>query len=235
MQTIQGDGFTVTVIKSRRRTTAIKIKDGAVSIHIPNRLAITFAQEFILQKTAWIQQKLRHQAHAKTQRASIKKQFIAGENFLFLGKHYSLRLIEKNSKVSIIKRSQTLDLYGRQNRLSKTGIHAALVAWYKQQAEQYLTSRTLYIANQINLSPRSISIKTYKARWGSCSQHTDINFNWKLVLAPARIIDYVIIHELCHIQYFNHSSQFWSLVEQFCPSFKQERHWLKENSYTLEF
>ena len=230
MSIIQGDGFIVTIIKSKRRkTTALKIKDGKVSIHIPHHLADSIAQEFVLEKTAWIQQKLQLQY----QQQPIEKQFINGEGFLFLGKSYPLQLIDQNRPASVRKNTQSLDLYGRQKRLSKKALRTVLINWYKQQATNYLTSRTAHIAQQLNISPRSITVKTYKARWGSCSKCADINYNWKLILAPVNIIDYVIIHELCHIQHFNHSSTFWSLVACFCPTFKQDRLWLKQHSFNL--
>ena len=231
MQTIKGDGFIVTVIKSsRRKTSALKIKGQEVSVHIPSHLPIKFAQEFVLQKTVWIQQKLKEQS----QKISLEMQFTEGEEHLFLGKNYTLRLIQKEKSPSIIKTPQTLEVHGRQNRLSKTVIRTALIRWYKQQAEHYLRSRTAELARKVNLTPHSITVKTYKARWGSCGIKGDIQYNWKLMLAPPDIIDYVIIHELCHIQHHNHSTQFWQLVGHHSPSFKTSRHWLKTHGYTLD-
>jgi len=231
MQTIQGDGFIVTIIKSsRRKTTALKIKDGEVSIHIPTRLPIKLAQEFVVQKTHWIQNKLAEQSFKQAQ----EKQFIEGETFLFLNENMTLRLIQAESSPSIKMKSQQLEFYGRLNRLSKTAIRAALIRWYKQQAEDHIATRTDILSKKIKIIPHSIAIKTYKARWGSCNIHGELQFNWKLMLAPLNIIDYVIIHELCHIQHHNHSAQFWRLVELHCPTFKTSRLWLKNNGYRLE-
>jgi len=231
MQTIQGDGFLVTVIKSsRRKTTALKIKEGEVSIHIPTRLPLMYAREFIVQKTPWIQTKLSDQALKKT----VGKHFIHGEEFIFLDKKYSLRLIQAETSPSVIKTSTEIEVRGRLNRLSQTAIRAALVRWYKQQAEQYLTSRTTALADKITLAPHSITVKTYKARWGSCGIQGDVQFNWKLILAPPDIIDYVIIHELCHLKHHNHSANFWQLVAHHYPAFKASQAWLKTNGYRLE-
>jgi len=232
MQTIQGDGFIVTIIKSsRRKTTALKIRDREVSIHIPTRLPLKFAREFIVQKTPWIQNKLAEQSLKEVQ----EKQFIDGEIFLFLNENITLKLIQAESSPTIEMSSRQLEFYGRLNRLSKTAIRAALVHWYKQQAENHLTARTAHLSKKIQIIPRSISIKTYKARWGSCNIRGELQFNWKLMLAPLDIIDYVIIHELCHIQHHNHSAQFWQLVALHCPTFKVSRTWLKDNGYRLEF
>jgi len=231
MQTIQGDGFIVTVIKSgRRKTTALKIKEGEVSIHIPARLPLKLAQQFVIQKTHWIKNKLA----AQTLKQVPEKQFIDGEDFLFLNENYVLQLIQANSSPTIKINSQYIELHGRLNRLSKTAMRAALVRWYKQQAEDYIAIHTDRLSAKINIIPRSITIKTYKARWGSCTIHGELQFNWKLMLAPPDIIDYVIIHELCHIQHHNHSAQFWQLVEHHCPSFRASRLWLKNNGYRLE-
>lgn len=231
MQTIKGDGFIVTIVKSKRRkTTALKIKNKTVSIHIPSHLPIMFAQEFVQKKTQWIQQKLKEHS----QQPSIEKQFIEGEKFLFLGEHYFLRLYQHEALPSVIKTATNLEFYGRLNRLSTRTIRSTLIHWYKQQAAQYLNSRTAKLAQELNLMPNSITIKTYKARWGSCGAQGNIQYNWKLMLAPITIIDYVIIHELCHLKHHNHSTHFWQLVKYHCPTFKSEQDWLKNNGYHLE-
>jgi predicted metal-dependent hydrolase len=231
MQTIQGDGFTVSVVKSgRRKTTALKIKDGEVSIHIPKRQSIEIARHFVQQKTPWIQQKLQHQGL----QSLPEKHFIEGESLLFLGKEYQLQLIPVERPTTIIKTAQTIQIHGRVNLLSKPAIRTALIIWYKQQAELYLRSQTAFLTNKTGLMPRSITVKTYKARWGSCRMNGDIQYNWKLMLAPHDIIDYVIIHELCHLQQHNHSALFWQLVHLHSPHFKTARLWLKNNGATLD-
>jgi len=231
MQIIQGDGFTVSVVKSsRRKTTALKIKNGAVSIHIPSRQPIAIARHFVQQKTHWIQQKLNHHI----QLALPEKSFIAGESLLFLGTNYSLQLIAVDRPTTTIKTAQTIEIHGRLNILSKAAIRAALITWYTQQAELYLRSQTAYLTTQTGLKPRSITVKTYKARWGSCRLNGDIQYNWKLILAPPEIIDYVIIHELCHLRQHNHSAAFWQLVHAYYPTTKQARLWLKNYGDSLE-
>lgn len=228
MQTIQGDGFSVLVIKSdRRKTTALKIKDGEVSIHIPKRLPLSIASDFVRQKTPWIQQKLQHQP------SIAERHFISGESLLFLGQQFNFQLISNEGSDTIIKTVEDIQLHGRLNRLSKAAIRSRLITWYKQQATLYLSSRTAHYSAITGLKPRSITIKTYRSRWGSCGVYADIQFNWKLMLAPPQIIDYVIVHELCHIEQHNHSAAFWQLVKRHYPDFKTARLWLKNNGYTL--
>lgn len=228
MSEIQGDGFTVKVIKSKRRkTTALRIKNGEVSIHIPHRLPVLIAKRFVMQKSAWIKQKLAQQ------KPPAEKQFIEGEQFLYLGNSYPLRLVSTNTAIEVKKSIDEIEIHGRINRLSTTKMRTTMVSWYKQQGQRHLTHRTQHFSRLTGLKPNSISIKTYTARWGSCGIHADIQFNWKLMLAPENIIDYVIIHELCHIKHHNHSSMFWSLVQQYYPDYKSARLWLKNNGYNL--
>jgi predicted metal-dependent hydrolase len=228
---IEGDGFNVNIIKSaRRKTMALKVNHRGVSIHIPSNLSLTTAKKFIVQKTAWIKHKLEQQ----TVHLSIEKQYIDGEIFSLLGEPYTLRLHSQETSLSVNKIENYLDVKGRLNRASKTSIQKALINWYKQQAEQYLNTQTQFWTEETGLQPRSITVKTYKARWGSCKINGDIQFNWKLILAPVDVIDYVIVHELCHLEHHNHSALFWQLVEKQYPNFKQARQWLKNHGSRLE-
>ena len=97
-----------------------------------------------------------------------------------------------------------------------------------------LYKKTQYFSKIMNVKPISIKIKTYKSRWGSCSAKGDISYNWKIIFAPGKIIDYLVIHELSHLIFFNHSKEFWLNVEKYHPDFKENRKWLKDNSYKLD-
>lgn len=232
MTTIQGDGFIVTIIKSKRRKTmALKVDAKGVSVHIPSTLPLASAEAFIKQKTNWIKKKLAQQQ----QRSVEEKQFVDGETFLFLGEEFTLRLYEEECAPSIKKSASEIEFYGRLNKVSKSAIRTAIIDWYKKQADGYLTARTHWFSDVTNLHPTSITIKSYKARWGSCSIKGEINFNWQLIQAPQDVIDYVITHELCHLSHHNHSAKFWALVERYTPDLKLRRQWLKDNGYKLTF
>ena len=104
---------------------------------------------------------------------------------------------------------------------------------YRRKAEEILRKRTLYFAKMMGVQFNRITIKEQKTRWGSCSNSHNLNFNWKLVLAPPEVLDYVVVHELCHIKEMNHSNAFWSEVEKVLPDYKTRRTWLKENGWML--
>lgn len=228
---IDVDGFKVDIVKSaRRKTMALKVNHNGVSVHIPSRLPLKLATHFIKQKTDWIKLKLEQQAA----RLPTEKYYRDGETFLFLGENCTLRLRQQETALSVKKIDNYIDITGRLNRSTETSIKKALTHWYKQQAESYLTSQTQVWAEKTGLTPHSTTVKTYKARWGSCKITGEIQFNWKLILATPAVIDYVIIHELCHLIHHNHSAAFWQLVAHHYPNFKQTRQWLKDNGYRLE-
>ena len=112
-------------------------------------------------------------------------------------------------------------------------IRHALIDWMKQQALAAVESCVELHAHKYNLNPRKIRIKTQKSRWGSCGIHNDINLNWLLILAPSDVLEYVVVHELCHIKERNHSVRFWQLVEAHLPEYQKSRKWLKQNGRRL--
>ena len=87
----------------------------------------------------------------------------------------------------------------------------------------------------MNLKVKEIKVRSYKNRWGSCSSNGNISYNWKLIMAPEKIIDYVIIHELCHLIHFNHSRDYWGEVSKKLPNYRESKEWLKSNQYLFDW
>ena len=103
----------------------------------------------------------------------------------------------------------------------------------KKEARNHLASLTKYWAEKIGVSYGRISIRGQKTRWGSCSSKGNLNYNYLLMLCPDDVIEYVVIHELCHRVYMNHSKRFWEKIEEFCPNYRQARKWFKQNGNSL--
>lgn len=104
---------------------------------------------------------------------------------------------------------------------------------YKKAAMDYIPKRVAYYAGIMDVSYGKISIRDAKTRWGSCSSSGNLSFSWRLMLAPFSVLDYVVVHELCHRVHMNHSKEFWHLVEYYIPDYKIKRKWLKENGKHL--
>ncbi len=103
----------------------------------------------------------------------------------------------------------------------------------KKQARRVFSQKAGFFAEKIGVKYGKLFIRSQVSRWGSCSSLVNLNFNCVLMLCPDEIIDYIVIHELCHLKFMNHSRSFWSEVEKFCPEYKVSRKWLKENGSEL--
>jgi len=108
-----------------------------------------------------------------------------------------------------------------------------LKSWYKKTAKNILEERVGYISNLIKLSPNSIRISDSKGRWGACNSKGNVSFNFRVVMLAPSIIDYVIVHELCHLVEMNHSKRFWNLVDSFLPNASTQKQKIKEFSFLL--
>ena len=106
-------------------------------------------------------------------------------------------------------------------------------SWYKKRFMEVALPRLSYFSDKYNLKVNQVRVKEQKTLWGSCSSKNNINLNYLLIMAPMKVIDYVIVHELVHTIHKNHSSKFWQKVEIIMPNYKDARYWLKENGYKL--
>ena len=142
------------------------------------------------------------------------------------------KLLEKKAKWMAEKQRDVLEkeIQKQKNNFTEEEIKA-----YKQKAKRQILQRieyySAYIPEAVKIN--RITIKEQKSRWGSCSSKGNLNFNWRLILAPEAVLDYVVVHEMCHLKYMNHSKAFWSEVERILPDYKDRRKWLKENGNSL--
>ena len=230
MSTIKINDHSVAVVRSaRRKTIAIKIQDGNVTVHLPKLMPLWLAKQFVMRKQQWIEDKLKN-----FQQRPPKRQFIEGELQPFMGEQYPLHIIQEpqRQRLHVLLDQQKLVIMAPPN-VTALQVRQALTRWYRRQAESLLSERVKQLAEQTGLRPNQVQIKSYKARWGSCTMRGDIQLNWQLVQATQSINDYVIIHELCHLRQHNHSKAFWDLVEQFDPNFREHRRWLKQHGHLL--
>ena len=199
---------------------------------VPKRLSDARVKDLILKRTSWIQQKLRIQSETVPPKP---KEYVSGENFTYLGKNYKLKLIP-NGDGEVKMKGKYLTL-GYPKILSETDrqsfVKDSLVDWYKRHALKRLTEKSKRYGKILRVTTKSILLKNYKSRWGSCSDSGEIFFNWKVIIAPHKIVDYVVVHELCHMLEHNHSATYWSHVKSIIPDFNQDRQWLKVNGVGL--
>lgn len=146
------------------------------------------------------------------------------------GNAYRLHIEQKqDSKRDIVQLVNTNEISLTSPDISTQNIREMFGLWCKKACKPLMEQRVAYFAEQMQLSYGRITLKEQKTCWGSCSSKRNLNFNWKLLLMPPEIMDYVIVHELSHLREMNHSKKFWSIVEEVLPDYKGRRKWLKEN------
>lgn len=138
---------------------------------------------------------------------------------------------KKNWIAASVLKMQEVEPFSFQKEKSPSQIR--LEAIYREAAKEYFPKRVYHFAHILGVSYGNITIRDQKTRWGSCSSKGNLSFNWRLILAPPNVLDYVVVHELCHRKEMNHSPKFWALVESVMPDYKQYRKWLKENGNKL--
>jgi len=216
----------------RRKTIMIQVKDGLVEVRAPFKIEQKEIDSFVLQKMGWIKKKLSLQ---KSIKKLIRKKFKNEENFQFLGKDLKLKITISENKKSYIDDKFIYLVLNNNKENFKEKIKEKLETLFRETAKDVFKNKTLNEAKKIKVTPKKIIVRSYKRRWGSCSHKKDISYNWKLIMAPEKIIRYVVIHELCHLVHFNHSRDFWKSVEKIIPDYKSSKEWLKLNQHLLDW
>lgn len=216
-----------------RRTLSITIDEKAqVLVRAPSYSAEKEIHAFIFEKSSWITSKLK--AALKVKSKTETRQFDHGYRFLFLGKNFPLQIIEKDVKRASIEFNGFKWICGIPRDLSpeqrRDIVKKKMVGWYRAQAQEVLGSRIFYYSRQMGIEPVKIAVRTQKRVWGNCEYRTrTIHINWQIILAPISVVDYVVVHEMCHMIVPNHSKKFWDKVESVLPNYKKEKLWLKDN------
>lgn len=212
------------LVRSRRKTLSLIVEsDGTLTVRAPLRMKEADIRRFIEAKADWIKQK---QARAQEE-ALPSRQYVDGETFLYLGREILLRIIP-NGRPALV-----MDRVFKLTRSARPQAESCFEAWYKKQARAVLSERVEYFAKLHGFRVGKIRISSARTRWGSCSSKETLSFTWRLVMAPLEVIDYVVVHELCHLNEMNHSRTFWARVEAILPNYKACRKWLKDNGAKL--
>ena len=211
------------IIRSNRKTLSISINENAeLVVRAPNQMSAQKIKDFINEKESWIK---RNQAVIKARH----KNTIEDKNaLLYLGTLFSIKKTDNDSKKITFNGKEFI-----ANFEDKEKTNISLKTWYKNKFKEVAVPRLFYFADKHNLQVNQVRIKEQRTLWGSCSSRNNINLNFLLIMAPLKVIDYVIIHELVHTIHKNHSVNFWKAVEAIMPNYKEAKHWLKENGYRL--
>lgn len=219
--------------KARRKKASIIVQPNkTIQVVAPPYLADEDIHKIVEKKKNWILRKLEELDRCEIE--LIDHAYQDGEVFLFMGNPLSLTL--KQGRGQVLKNGNTLSVAtppGLIDGERRDYTRKVLKNWFMDQAKKILRRKTQDYGKLYGFTTTYVSVKEYKSRWGCCFSDGRIYFNWKIIMAPEHIIDYVVVHELCHFREANHSQKYWQHVEAIMPDWKPRRKWLHLNGHGL--
>jgi len=227
------DGQTISYVvkrSPRARYARLEVRpQSGLAVVIPRSYDVSRIPELLNEKRRWILDKLAKLGHINLPSAGARIK--SGDTIPYLGRN--LRVVRRKNS----RQNDSIQVKGKSLvvSLNSTGVSLRLIleSWYRREAEKLIRKRVDDLSRKVGVKFGRLTIRGAKTRWGSCSQKGNLNFNWKLLMVPEPIIDYVIIHELAHLKEMNHSKKFWHLVGQHCPEWRRYRKWLKVHEAKL--
>jgi len=221
------------VIRSRRSTADIIIeRDGSVLVRAPEWADDEQVANIVESKHYWIYQGLAEWRDLNATR--MLREYKNGEGFLYLGRAYRLLLVSDQEE-SLQLRNGRFTL--RRTLVEQGDIAVAKTAFrdfYAARGLERIRSRLGYYTPKISVEPTGLEVRELGNRWASCSPDGKLSFHWKCMMAPQTIIDYIVVHELCHFHHRDHTDAFWNEVDKIMPNFRERKEWLRKNGAGLD-
>lgn len=231
----------------RRKTSEIIVDSDEILLRVPFSKSIEDVEKILKEKISWILKKQKQIIETEKSVEIIKPDFSEKTTLPYLGRNYEIEikvsdLVEKTTKEKeglVLKNGQFLFTIHRSstssgnNENNNEKIKKMYEDWLKNQAETIFKTKVEFFEKIVNVHPKKIVVKRLKNRWGSISKNDMLNLNVNLVKAPLEVIDYIIIHELCHLIIKGHSYRFWSLLKKFVIDYQDKINWLAKNGLYL--
>lgn len=216
-----------------RQTTDIVIeRDGLITVRPPLRLTPEQVDETVLAKRMWIYRNLAEWRDLNA--TQVVREWVNGESFLYLGSYYRLLLVDEQDEPLKLKDGR----FQLQRTVIESGgaaaAHQAFEDFYKDKGLIRLKQRVGHFSSKVGVSPGAVSIKDIGFRWASCLTSGALHFHWKCLMAPPIVIDYIVVHELCHLHFRDHSDAFWNEVDKVLPDYRARKEWLRVRGAQLD-
>jgi predicted metal-dependent hydrolase len=215
----------------RARHARILVGGGGVEVVVPRRFPLREVEPFVEEKRLWIERTLRRMRESESEFPPARLE--DGGELPYLGERLALQVREEagRTRAHVARRGGALRVM-----LAPGGsLAAALEGWYRRQARHEVGARLDAAVARAGTSYAGLQIRGQRTRWASCSSSGAMSFNWRLLLAPAEILDYVVEHEVAHLEVHDHSQRFWKLLASRSPRWREHERWLRRHGHTLRF
>lgn len=213
----------------------------SISVEPPNNILVVAPtgtpeeniKEIVKSRGKWIVQKLFEFRNIDAKR--VNREFVNGESFMYLGRNYSLQIhvddtLQNNFKVKLFRGKFHVYVKDKSDEIIKQ----AMETWYREKTEEQIRKRIKYYQKFFEKKPSDIKVKEQKKRWASCTANNELLFNWRCGMAKATAIDYIVVHEMCHMYYKNHSQMFWDLLASVMVDYEVRKEWLRDYGIRMD-
>ena len=221
---------------ARAKYDSITVGSDGVKVVAPRGVSDDRIIAVVENKREWIFNKVEG-LKLQNKQLRTERELVSGVKLPFQGKDFTLGVSEYDGRYTrvtiegelfVVYINKNLPLNKRQEEIRR-----GLERWYVIQAKEIFHNRLEVYRDKLGLNFNQVRLKNQKTRWGSCSSKGNVNLNWRLVMSPTFVMDYVIVHELCHLKFMNHSHEFWQLLESLIPDYKVRKLWLKKHGIEL--
>jgi predicted metal-dependent hydrolase len=222
-------------VNPRAKHIRLRIDANGLRVLTPAGVKREDVEQLLREKSQWIRKY--HQQFQAVPAAVPKREWRDGETLLYQGERYPIAVRLRAAARTVVEFNGAefeIGVNGAAGEKERAAaLERAVIKWYLKAAGEAIAGRLAHYQRLTGLVHGAVRIKAQKSRWGSCSRQGNLNFNWKLVLAPGWVLDYVVVHEICHLRHLNHSRDFWKLVAAVYPDYQSARQWLRKNGPEL--
>lgn len=233
MKDTRNEGFSYEIVRSRRSTADIIIeRDGGVLVRAPEWAGDEQIAKIVESKHYWIYQGLAEWRDLNATR--VLREYRNGEGFLYLGRAYRLLLVGDQDQSLQLRNGRFTLRRGLIEQGELAAAKAAFRDYYITRGIEHLRQRVDYYAPKVGVTAATVDVRELGNRWASCSPTGALAFHWKCMMAPQTIIDYIVVHELCHFHHRDHTETFWNEVDKVIPDYRERKEWLRKNGAGLD-
>lgn len=227
------ENITYEVLRSHRSTADIVIeRDGRILVRAPETVSDERIEDIVESKRYWIYKTLAEWRDLNATR--ILREYRNGEGFLYLGRSYRLSLIADQSEPLLLKGGRFCLRRDLVDRGEIADAQSAFRDYYIARGRERIGQRVAYYAPKVGIVPGSVEVRELGHRWASYYPNGNLAFHWKCMMAPQTIIDYIVVHELCHFHQLDHTEAFWNEVDKVMPDFRERKEWLRDHGAGLD-